>query len=111
MANTKSEHHVIIYIVGVILAITALAIFISTRLSAGPKPEISTFEINESQLIIIPEDESLRLEYCISKTPSPSGCEWEYSNEFSLSTEDIYYAFIKNIDTGTISNPKAIERE
>ncbi|MBR5389307.1 hypothetical protein IK146_01985 [Candidatus Saccharibacteria bacterium] len=110
MANTKSEHRAIVYVVGAILVIVALAIFISTRLSAGPKPEISSLEIDESILTIIPKDDSSRLVFCITKTPSPSGCKWEETNVLSLSPEDTYYAFIKNIDTGAISNPKAVER-
>ena len=109
MSNNKSKQYAIVYVVGAILALVALAIFISVRLSAGPKPIISSVYTEESTIYVVAEDESLNLVYCAAKTPSPSSCEWEDSHKLKPTTEGTYYIFIKNIDTGSISSPETFE--
>ena len=109
MVNDKSRSQIIVSIIGAGLVIIALAIFISIRLSTGPKPVISSLLLQDSILVINPEDESLNLTYCIAKTPSPSNCEWVQSRELELSGEGTYYIFAKNLDTGALSDPTPFE--
>ena len=109
MSNNKTKQHMVVYIVGAILAIVALTIFVSIRLSTGPKPIISSVYAENSKLFVISEDDSANFKYCAAKTPSPSNCEWSDSSELELPTEGTYYIFIKNADTGSISSPETFE--
>ena len=109
MSNNKTKQHIIVYIVGTIIAIVSLTIFISVRLSTGPKPIISSVYSDGAELFVIAEDDSTSYNYCAAKTPSPSNCEWNDSRELKLPSEGTYYIFIKNINTGAISSPETFE--
>ncbi len=109
MSNNKTKQHIIVYIVGAILAIVALTIFVSVRLSTGPKPTIASLYNDGDKLFVVAEDDLANYSYCAAKTPSPSNCEWNDSHELELPAEGIYYIFIKNIDTGAISSPETFE--
>lgn len=105
----KSRKTLIFYVVAGILVIVALSIFISVRSAAGPKPKIKMLSLDGQTLTVEPEDENLRLVYCLMKTPSYSGCDWKNSRELELEAEDTYYVYIKNLDTGTVSDPETFE--
>ena len=109
MSNNKTKQHMIVYIAGAILAIVALTIFVSTRLSTGPKPIISSVFAKNAKLFVVAEDDSVNYKYCAAKTPSPSNCEWNDSSELEINAEGTYYIFIKNADTGSISSPETFE--
>lgn len=69
------------------------------------KPVIAGAQIDEKKLTIVPENEEIRLVYCISESDNGSTCEWGNSREFNLEHDGTYYSFVKNLDTGAISEP------
>ena len=69
------------------------------------KPKIEGLNIDERVLTIVPENEELRLVYCVSESTSSAGCKWENTREFDLEHDGTYYSFIKNLDNGTVSDP------
>ncbi len=78
---------------------------VKNQIASRLKPVIEIAKINERTLTIIPASEENRLVYCVTESINSSNCDWGNSREFNLEHDGTYYSFIKNLDTGAVSDP------
>lgn len=90
-------------------------VFMAIKLRPSPSlaadaPSVGLLETSGDTLIVHAKSHASGTKetfvYCLSRQKSSDACEWDNSDEFTLSEAGDYYVYVKSLASGKISEPK-----